>query len=241
MVSRETLEERERGVFTDADRDFLDAPDEFGTAAAYERKKEIKKRLANVLIDLAYFSHTDDELRVELLEGAAGELNNFIGSDEEEFVDRRAKGPVLPKALSTVYELVEGEAERIGASHDFEKVLARAVTEYDNRRTDGGTEFLLDAAGVEIEDSKKIDVEKIDQKVKAGRIHELDEHELQYVAYMSQDEFRERVQMLRDKVPAPFGEAYRSARSHYEKDAKVGFDDVAPEQTTIDDEPETDE
>lgn len=240
MVSRETLEGRERGVFTDADRDFLDAPDEFDTAAAYERKKEIKKRLANALIDLAYFSHTDDELRAELLEGAAEELADFQRGGRDVWVDR--SGPILPKTVLTLYEFIKDERP---TPSDFDRVLSSAVTEYSRRQIDTGDEFLVSTAEVDIIEPGKIDVERAEEKLEAGSTELLDREELKYLAYTNRDDFRERMDTLVEDYDVPLGEAYRSTKSHFEgnpRDYEIHTpDEVKGDEPVVDEQHENDE
>jgi hypothetical protein len=219
MVSRESLENRDRGVFTDADRDYLDEPGDYGSGAAYERREAIKQRLANVLIDLAYFANTDAPLRTELLDGAAGELNNFRGvNTEEDWTERRMRDPVIPKSLSVIYELIEGDVTRV-FSHNFEKVMAKAVTGYTRRQLDPETEFVLGAPNVEIEEPYQFDPEETLQTAEEGRLDELDENQLKFALYMNRDDFREKMDsFVEDGLSR--AEAYRRTLSKFETETR---------------------
>jgi hypothetical protein len=204
-------EERPTGFLRTKDRKYLEDREgyleEYTRQAAYNRKREIKKRLAHALIDMAMLSDAvDDERRDELLEGAADELEKF--GQVKQSLDG---GPpfILPRAVSVLYGFVE---ETRG--DDFEDTLRLAVQLFQNPDI-GPREVVVNPAEVKIGEADTIDLDEVEKKMERGETHKMSEEELRYAVNISNDEFRDRMKNLIDEHDVPAREAYESARSHF--------------------------
>jgi hypothetical protein len=189
MVS---IEDRDRGVLSPADRDYLRNPGDYNPQAAYERNKYIKQRLTDALIDFAVFANADDDMRADLLEGANEELENAKQQLMENAIQNQGLdgvgevlgargGPparAVPETISVLYELVEdirGES--------FEDAVAAGVTEAARRQRPGREEFVLTGSGVTINPPETINIERVREKVENKQYFDLSRAELLYVVY----------------------------------------------------------
>jgi len=201
-MSLYTDEDRDVGFLTKHDREFLEDPDAYAAdkdhqrQLQYQRKRSIKKRLAQTFVDLTLLTNIDDELRDDLLEGANEELEEFEESrretaDElsEKETDDLGDFDVIRElekldqdtqiaAVSLLYEFFEDYADVA-----FENILGEAVTKAVYRNTELETGFPLSSADVTVEEPEVIDTEYVREKVEKGQYYDLNRAQLLYAIY----------------------------------------------------------
>ena len=208
--------ERPTGFLRNADREYLAAPETYGSSRQVRsnRRRDIKQRVASAISDLARLASLEEELRDELLEGAAEKLDEYGETGVGEFGD----------ALSLLYELVEDHDAPATAYDDstvrFERVLSNAVTKYTRRHLDPENEFVLGTPNVEIEEPYQFDPEETLQTAEEGRLDELDENQLKFALYMERDDFRKKMDSLVEDGLSR-ARAYRRTLSKFETQTRV--------------------
>jgi len=197
-MSLYTDEDRPTGFLTKHDRRYLEDPggyvEEHTRQTGSNRRRSIKQRLAQTFVDLTLLTHVDDELRDDLLEGAAEELESFEDGRKDRLGELRKEGDLSGvggfeeyqqatqqtdlTAMSLLYEFFE---DHVGVN--FDDFLGAAVTIAVRRGTDRKREFTLSAANVDIDEPEKVDTERVHEKVEKGRYFDLDRSELLYAIY----------------------------------------------------------
>ena len=197
-MSLYTGEGRPTGFLRKSDRRYLKDPEgyveEHTRQTGNNRRRAIKQRLAQTFVDLTLLSHVDDEVRDDLLEGAAEELDAFEEKRRDRLGELREDGDVSDisrfeeyqqttqqtdlTAMSLLYEFFE---DHVGVG--FDDFLGAAITVAVRRNTDREREFTLSAANVDIDEPEKVDTERVREKVEKGRYFDLDRSELLYTVY----------------------------------------------------------
>lgn len=90
-------EESNRGIFTDADRDYLSAPDGYSRQAAHSRRRAIERRTENAMRDFWFLAHRAEDRTVERI------ADDLVVDGEFHPVD-----PVPPELADRDRAVIEG-------------------------------------------------------------------------------------------------------------------------------------
>jgi hypothetical protein len=194
-MSLYTDEDRPTGFLSKSDRRYLKDPEGYvedhTRQTGNNRRRAVKQRLAHTFADLRFLTQVDDELRDDLLEGAAEELESFERermenldmmrrlpelTDSEEWMHTSGKSHV--SAVSLLYEFFEDYAD-VG----FADLVGVAVTEAHLRKGDPTTDLTYTPAAVDIDAPEKVDTKRVDEKIEKGELFDLDKQELLYALY----------------------------------------------------------
>jgi len=122
-----TDSDRKRGVLSQADRDWLQNPDEYSRQAGYQRKRKVRQRLHNAILDFGLVTELDPERRREIFE-----LEDVAAEGDGDKTDMRIGLEVM---LTFIHQLVVddgADVEKIPGvpghkSRSFERSLRNAL------------------------------------------------------------------------------------------------------------------
>lgn len=153
-------EERERGILTDVDRQFLLGVKDYKTRQQNsERRGIIRDRIVNAIRDLSYFSKLDEDYRQRVFsavenETGRGELRESVAA-----------------LIQFLYLGIDADLEW------FEETIAHGISNAERELQNDGTYYpgsSVDAGvNVDIEVTRGYDVDEIEERLRAGQDHTL--------------------------------------------------------------------
>lgn len=170
-------DDRERGVLSVADRNYLRNPEEYSRQASHQREREIRKRTQNALLDfMLLLLHLDRDGRRQLLQ-----FETDSGDDLEPSVE------AIAGVLGFMYQLSKD------TDPDFETWLRWGVRAAQRR--DHVSEEMIDLepieVTVEISEGEAISKGELIKKVEEESWDRLTRAELAYLLYLSGRESEE--------------------------------------------------
>jgi len=188
------MTDRDRGVLTEADREYLRGEKELSEGSEFNTKRRIRRRVKNALLDFSIlFDHLDQEERRKIFTSAEEEREPFI------------------EALSAFFAFVYRETYPTTHIPSFKYFLKEGIrrAERDMAGTDlHEVDVKFDVTPISI---NSIDLDDVAHKVRFGKWEELSEVEMrhflkvaQYVEGFSPDDvpqaFRERHEALLEEA-----------------------------------------
>lgn len=170
-------DDRERGVLSVADRNYLRNPEEYSRQASHQREREIRKRTQNALLDfMLLLLHLDRDGRRQLLQ-----FETDSGDDLEPSVE------AIAGVLGFMYQLSKD------TDSDFETWLRWGVRAAQRR--DHVSEAMIDLepieVTVEVSGGEAISKGELIKKVEGESWDRLTRAELAYLLYLSGRESEE--------------------------------------------------
>lgn len=227
--------DRDRGILSQLDREFLEEPDEFDARRTWQRKKEINNRVENAVYDFnRLVSEYDEELLAEVF---APERHRETDEDGDEVVTGEIKtaSSYLPYAVAFLIRAslaakpggygpdVSVEASLSPFVRNVERGVEIWLNEQHNLTGDVSVSFNVE--NVESVDNLADELRERDDRV-TGRERIEAISELSRAGY-STDEI---VEILGDAEP-----------NDEDTDEKVDMDDLTPEHAVVDEEEEEEE
>lgn len=177
-----TDDDRERGILTPADRDYLRNPDEYSRQASHQREQAIRKRTRDALLDsTVLFENLDEDLRKDIFGVDTG------GKSPSE---RREWAHVEDGAAAFIAFLYLALNERFGGGGGggFESTLKNAMS-----RVAEENGWILEDFDFRAEFTRAPDSENLLEKFNAGYASPGEAIYLLRNGYITSEEFAEEV------------------------------------------------
>lgn len=164
--------ERDRGVLSKSDRDYIRNPDEYNRQSAYERRKHIRERVYNAFLDGPLLLSLPADEREKIFDGW-DEFADSVSPPEHEELDRPDHFSDPAPSLGQTVEKVKAELgffswfaflyDGIDESDDFDfqSVLGESVRTAERNRGRVVTEF-----NFHVETRNQRDLEEIAERFK---------------------------------------------------------------------------
>jgi hypothetical protein len=227
--------DRDRGILSQLDRDFLKNPDEFDSRRTWQRKKEINNRVENAVYDFnRLVSEYDEELLAEVF---APEQNRETDEDGDEVVTGEIKTVSSYTPYGVAFLIRASLAAKPGGYGPDVSVEA-SLSPFLRNVKRGVEIWLNEQHNLTADVSVSFNVENVESVDNlADELRERDDRVTG----------RERIEAISELSRAGYStdeivEILGPAKTDDEEDEKVDMDDLVPDHAVIDEEDdETDE